>query len=98
MNRDSTFVKWFLPGMHVKRWIGLGFIGLLMYMLGMGIIIQARGSRGETMAVRIARWITSHSHINEKPGIIGASFALLGIVLSLFAMLRLILSLTSVLD
>lgn len=98
MNKGNAFLKWFHPGMHVKRWILLGFIGLLIFMLGMGIIIQVRGSHGETLAIRIADWVIAHSHISARPGILGLSMAVAGIILSLFAMLRLILSLTSVLD
>ncbi len=84
--------------MHVKRWILLGFIGLLIFMLGMGIIVQVRGSRGETLAIRIAGWVIEQSHIHAHLGIVGLVLSLSGIVLSLFAMLRLILSLTSALD
>jgi uncharacterized cofD-like protein len=99
MNKASTFLKWFHPGMHVKRWILLGFIGLLMFLLGMGIIIQVRGSRGETLAIRIADWLIQQAHIhNAHPGILGLILSLVGIILSLFAMLRLILSLTNALD
>ncbi len=97
-NKITTFLKWFHPGMHVKRWIALGFCGLLIFMLGMGIIIQVRGSRGDTLAVRIADWVISHSHITQRPGIIGLILSIAGILLSLYAMLRLIVSLTSALD
>ena len=97
MNKATTFLKWFHPGMHVKRWILLGFIGLMIFMLGMGIIIQVRG-RGETLAIRIAAWLIEQAHIPTRPGILGLVLSLVGIILCLFAMLRLILSLTSALD
>jgi uncharacterized cofD-like protein len=84
--------------MHVKRWILLGFIGLMIFLLGMGIIIQARGSRGETLAIRIADWIIEQSHIHAHHGILGLILSIVGIALCLLALLRLILSLTSALD
>jgi uncharacterized cofD-like protein len=98
MNKAHTFLKWFHPGMRVKRWILLGFIGLITFMLGMGIIIQAGGSRRETRAIRIAIWVIEQTHIQARPGVIGLVFSLIGIVFCLFALLRLILSLTSALD
>ena len=91
-------MKWFAPGMHVKRWVGLGFIGLMCFLLGMGIIIQVRGSQGATMAIRIATWVIGHFDTRLHPGFIGVLFAVAGMGLCIFAFIRLIISLTSVLD
>ena len=97
-NKKTAFLKWFVPGMQVKRWFALGFIGLLAFMLGMGIIIQVRGTRGATMSVRIAEWIIENSRLPVRPGVIGAALSIIGILLCVFALFRLIYSLTSVLD
>lgn len=98
MNKISTFLKWFHPGMHVKRWVFLGFLGLMSFMLGMGIIIQVRGTQGATMAIRIATWVISQLRITLHPGVMGIIFSVFGMGLCIFAFIKLILSLTSVLD
>lgn len=98
MNRVNAFVKWFYPGLHVKRWVILGFCGLLLFLLGMGVIIQAHGSGSTPLAVRIADWMIVHSHVTVRPGILGMMLALVGMTLCLFGLGKLIGSLTSVLD
>ena len=98
MNAILTFLKWFYPGMRVKRWIGLGFGGLLIFLGGMGVVLQSHPEGSKPLAVRAAEWLIWRAHLTLRPGIFGATLAVLGLLLCLFALGKLIHSLTSVLD
>src|SRR5579862_7905368 len=97
MSKLTLSLKWLYPGMHVKRWVGLGFIGLLVFLVGTSMTIQARRD-APPLAVRIARWIILHVHLGIRPSTFGFLLSLCGVGLCLFALGKLIHSLTSVLD
>lgn len=97
MNRWTTSLKWLYPGMGVKRWVSLGFVGLLLFLIGAGVILQAhRGS--PPLAVRVARWIIQNVHAGIRPGTLGLVMTFGGAALCLFALGKLIHSLTSAID
>ncbi len=94
-----TSLKWLYPNMHVKRWVALGFIGFLAFMVGMGVIIQAHEGLDKPLAVRFANWLIKHVHIGLlRPGQLGVMLTVVGASLCLIALAKLIESLTSVLD
>lgn len=97
MKSGSTPLKWLYPGMHVKRWIGLSFAGLLIFLIGSGVMLQAHKGK-PPLAIRITQWIISHLHAGIRPGLFGLFLTVSGAVLCLFALGKLIHSLTSVLD
>jgi uncharacterized cofD-like protein len=91
-------LKWLYPGMHVKRWVGLGFIGLLMFLTGSGVINQVH-KHSDSLLVRVARWFIANVHLGRlHPGTLGLLLTLLGAGVCLFALGKLIHSLTSALD
>ena len=99
MSRWRTSLKWLYPNMHVKRWIALGFVGLLLFMIGTGVIIQAHEGVGKPLAVRIADWLIHDVHIGLlRPGHLGVLLTLVGAGVCFVALGKLIQSLTSVLD
>lgn len=100
MSRLRTSLKWLHPGMGVKRWWALGFVGLLLFLVGTGIIMQTHEGGGPTLAVRVAEWFIIHyAHFGMlKPGHLGVFLTILGAIVCFFAMGKLIQSLTSVLD
>jgi uncharacterized cofD-like protein len=91
-------LKWLYPGMHVKRWIALGFCGLAIFLVGLGVRIQARPPGVQPFSVRIADWVIAHTPLRMSPGTLGLFLTGLGIVLCMVALARLVHSLTSVLD
>jgi uncharacterized cofD-like protein len=97
LSKLHASLKWLYPGMHVKRWVGLGFIGLLTFLLGAGVMNQVH-KQGEPLSVRSARWLITHVHLGIRPGTLGLLLTLLGAALCLFALGKLIHSLTSALD
>ena len=42
MNRlfAFDFLKWFYPGMHIKRWLGLIIIGVAMMTFGLSYVVR----------------------------------------------------------
>lgn len=96
--RPSSHLKWLYPGMRVKRWIGLGFLGLILFLLGAAIMLQAH--RGQPpFILRLASWIVKHLPIGiGHPGLFGLLLFLVGGLLCLFALAKLIHSLMSALD
>jgi uncharacterized cofD-like protein len=99
MSRLRTSLKWLYPGMRVKRWVSLGFGGLLVFLVGMGVIIQTHEGLGKPLAVRVASWLLNDMHIGLlRPGHLGVLLTLIGAGVCFFAMGKLIQSLTSVLD
>jgi uncharacterized cofD-like protein len=83
--------------MRVKRWVGLGFLGLLIFLTGTGVTIEAHQG-ASPLAVRVAHWIITHVHVGLRPGLFGVLLTVCGAGLCLFAFGQLIHSLTSALD
>src|SRR5215470_10045374 len=98
MSRFRTSLKWLYPGMRVKRWVGLGFLGLLVFLVGMGVIIQAHAPGDKPLAIRVADWVIHHSRTGLRPSHLGVLLTVAGVLLCFFALGKLIQSLTSVLD
>ncbi len=98
MSRLRTSLKWLYPGMKVKRWIALGFTGLILFLIGVGVIVQAHAPGDQPLSARIADWIIRNTVRELRPGMLGVILTLLGTLLFLVAFGKLISSLTSVLD
>jgi uncharacterized cofD-like protein len=98
MSRLRTSLKWLYPGMRVKRWIALAFLGLLVFLIGVGVIIQAHSPDSPTLAVRIADWVIRQTRAEIRPPTLGVILTVVGTLLCLMGLGKLIASLTSVLD
>jgi uncharacterized cofD-like protein len=98
MNRLRAAMKWLYPGMRVKRWIALGFCGLLIFLVGMGILSQAHAPGDLPMAARIADGIIRRVHLNLRPGGLGLLFVSFGTALCILAFGKLLQSVTTALD
>lgn len=99
MSRLRTSLKWLYPGMRVKRWVSLGFGGLLVFLVGIGVIMQTHEGLGKPLAARVAAWLISVMHVSPlRPGHLGVLLTLIGAGVCFFALGKLIQSLTSVLD
>lgn len=94
----KTRLKWLHPGMRVKRWVTLGFLGLLLLMIGLSIIIEASPAGRHPLIERVAEWILAHIHVGLRPGTFGALMSVLGVSLCVLAFRQLVHSLTSALD
>lgn len=97
MNRFGALSKWLYPGMGVKRWVSLGFVGFLLFLTGAGVILQAHQGR-PPLAIRVAQWITRNVHLGLHPATLGMVITLFGAALCLVALGKLIRSLTSAID
>ena len=71
MSGLRTTWRWLVPGMHVKRWIILIFAGLFVFLIGIGVIVQAHGTMSKPMALRMAEWLLKHSVPGMRPGNFG---------------------------
>lgn len=98
MSRIQASLKWLYPGMRVKRWIALAFVGLLVFLVGMGVLIQAHSPLDKPLAVRVADWVIGHVHAGLRPSMLGLLLTGGGALICLFGLGKLISSLTSVLD
>lgn len=97
-NRLPEPLKWLYPGMRIKRWIALGFLGLLVFMVGVGVIIQAHAPGDLPLAVRIADWVIRNTHVGLRPGALGMLLTGLGAITCMLALGKLIFSVMNVLD
>lgn len=98
MSRLQGHLKWLYPGMRVKRWIALIFLGMIGFLIGMGVIIQAHPAGSKPMAIRFADWLIGETKAKILPGRLGLALTGSGALVCLFGMGKLIASLTSVLD
>lgn len=98
MSRLRTSLKWLYPGMRVKRWIALAFLGLLVFLVGVGVIIQAHAPGSPTLAVRIADGMIRQTRAEIRPATLGVILTVVGALFCLMGLGKLIASLTSVLD
>ncbi len=89
MNKLGTTVKWFYPGMRIKRWIALSLIGLLVAQLGISALTHGKALDMLVISNRIVRALpfTKHSPIYSVllSSPVGIGLILLGILLVLFA-------------
>src|SRR5690242_20144978 len=86
------------PGMYIKRWIALGFFGLLLFLSGAGVMIESRPDGSHPLPVRIADWIIANIHLGLHPGTLGLVMTLIGVLLCLTASACLARSLIQALD
>ena len=98
MQKLKASLKWLYPGLRVKRWTALSFLGLLLFLAGMGVLIQTHRKDSPPLSVRLAQWIITNVHVGVRPGTLGAIMAVVGLALCLFALGKLIHSVISVLD
>ncbi len=104
MKQPPTFLKWLHPGLHIKRWVFLAFLGFFAFLVGTGVISQSHPPGTEPpLAIRIAKWIierisSAPQHPWLRPPIIGAILTVCGALLCLIALGKLIYSLTSAID
>ena len=98
MSQFNTAMKWFYPGLLIKRWLLLGFIGLMVFLVGVGVTIQAHPVGSSPLLVQFSNWIIHRTQGLIRPQILGLSMSGLVAVIGITAIAKLILSLTSVLD
>ncbi len=98
MSRLSSGLKLLYPGLHIKRYVTISFLGLLIFILGTGIINQTHGKDGRPLTIRVADWAISITHASLRPGILGVILVCAGFIICIAGMGKLITSLTSVLD
>ena len=91
-------IKLLYPGMHIKRWIAAGFLGLLVFLAGAGIMIETRPLGSNPLTVRVALFIIESLHLPLRPGTLGLLFTLAGIVICFVAFAYLLRSLMLALD
>src|SRR5438477_12940010 len=68
-DRLWTLHRWLYPGMRVKRWVGLGLIGLAVLLLGAALMRPAQSLDALSAPNRALRWIgrTLHHPIEGGP-------------------------------
>jgi uncharacterized cofD-like protein len=98
VNLWRNSLKWLYPGLRLKRWIALGFCGLMLFLVGMGVIIEVHAADSDPLAVRLAKGVIRHAHVGLRPGALGVLITVVGGCLCLLALGKLISSLTSALD
>ncbi len=98
MNPFNTAMKWLYPGLLIKRWLFLGFIGLLIFLIGIGVTIQSHPTDSSPFVVQFSNWIILRTQQLIRPRLLGLALSAIGSAIGIAALARLILSLTSVLD
>jgi uncharacterized cofD-like protein len=91
-------IKLLYPGMHIKRWIVVGFLGLLVFLFGTGVMIESRPPGSHPLAIRTAEWFITRLHLALRPGTLGLILTLGGAVICLVAFAYLLRSLMLSLD
>lgn len=91
-------IKLLYPGMHIKRWILFGLVGLFIFLAGIGVMNEVRPDGSHPLAVRIAEWITANVHLGLRPGTMGLVLTIVGIAFCLIAFICLMQSLVHALD
>ena len=91
-------LKLFYIGMNIKRWIVLGFIGLSIFLVGAGVMIEARRASSSPMPVRIAEWIIDNVHLGLRPGRLGMIMTIVGMIICAAALAMLMRSMARSLD
>lgn len=83
-------IKWLYPGMHVKRWLLLSWIGLIIFSLGFILITNIKIPIGiELATVKFIRFATG---LNISTKIIDVTFIVLGLFLIILGFRGLFLS------
>jgi uncharacterized cofD-like protein len=99
MQRLIALIKWFYPGMRVKRWISLAIAGLCLSLVGIAILNRARPVDALTYANRLVYWLAETLGLPLlSPGVsrgVGTLLLLAGISIIVFAIARFSQSLTT---
>lgn len=98
MSKVKQSLKLLMPGMHIKRWIGLGGLGALLFLLGLGVRLQASRPGFRPFSLRAADWVISHVRLGIEPATLGLVLTLLGFGLFLLGFVKLVQSLIGILD
>ncbi|HLJ54846.1 MAG TPA: gluconeogenesis factor YvcK family protein, partial [Chthonomonadaceae bacterium] len=85
-------------GMNIKRWIVIGFIGLVLFLAGSGVLIEARPAGSHPMLLRAAEGIAGRLHLGIRPGTLGGIATVVGLLTCIVAFGFLMKSLMHALD
>jgi uncharacterized cofD-like protein len=88
--------KWLYPGMRVKRWLLLGAVGLLLFLLGISLRIQYRPIDEEPFLVRTGEWVVTNIYLGVSPYTFGLILLGVGALLGIIAFWKFFQSLFSV--
>ncbi len=98
MSRFRNWLKWLNPGMGVKRWMALGFLGLGLVLFGSVVRIQSGISGDRPLSVRLADGSIHALHLGIRAPMLAALLLIAGTLICFFAFARLVGSLTAVLS
>ena len=98
MKRLRNWLKWLHPGMGVKRWVALGFVGLGLVLFGAVARIQSGISGDRPLSVRLADGSIHALHLGIRTPMLAALLLAAGAMICFFAFARLVGSLTAVLS
>jgi uncharacterized cofD-like protein len=79
MDPFRRFYMWLLPGMKVKRWLFISWIGLTLF--SMGLILYVRVQPLIKLEMAIADFINRHTGLANTTLLVDISFMLVGLVL-----------------
>lgn len=91
-------IRLLYPGLHIKRWVILGFVGLFLFLTGAGVMMQTRPNDSPTYIARVATWFINHVQIGLRPGTLGAVTLVTGLIVCLLAFAMLLRSLVRAVD
>jgi uncharacterized cofD-like protein len=102
MSGFLSLAKWLIPGMRVKRWLGLSVLGLGFILLGAALLNHAHPVDIFSLPNRLLRWVMARWSLSLTEGveaIVGGVFLLLlGGAMLVFAGIRLAQSLSTALN
>lgn len=97
MKKFMPSLKWLYPGMQVKRWTGLALIGMALFLIGMGMRLQAPTPESKLLGKMTERMFFYSLH-SMKALQIGMLLSVLGAILCFYAASRLIISLVQAIE
>ncbi len=97
MNAVKHPFKILTPGLHIKRWVVLGALGAVVFLLGLGVRQQVTRPGFKPMLLRAADWIIGHP-LGIAPATLGLILTICGFLLFLFGIYKLMHSIVSILD
>lgn len=82
--------RWFLPGLNLKRWLGLFAIGV--FLMGYGLSVLLQGGELYTNMERWLRQVTLEGGLTLPPWVLGLVIGAAGVALAFAGMFRLVRS------
>jgi uncharacterized cofD-like protein len=79
MDRLRRFYMWLLPGMKVKRWLFVSWIGLTLF--SMGLILYVRVQPLIKLEIAIADFINRHTGLANTTLLVDVTFMITGLML-----------------